>query len=449
MQSRAAEFYRRRDQRTNEYLMGNSLQEAPVHVQLGPIAAQYPAGQLAFLSLINQLARVHNKISVDIPNGSAKVLIKTTFLGTSLAEVAIKTMSQIDPYGNFTLSKRPSEKHFSIGIGVEVGDELDWYIGADRAVAYLQKSPATITPYKGSLIGAALAACLGASAMFRAQLGRQSEPRVLSAWNYKENKEADFGPEEFAFVDIGRVLMVGAGAVGASLIYWLCAFGISGENWSIMDADEVELHNTNRGLIFTAEHAGWPNLKAVKKVDVVAPLIGATPFSVWYDQCKEIKDKKFDVILALANDREVRKLLACRNAVVSLQATTGNNWLSQLHRHILGKDGCIWCRTGKLKEASFGCSTAKVERQGGKSSDAALPFLSAASALMLATALLHLQRGSLVDSSYNCWSWDFDSEYKMASRPSVRSCRAECGCILPHPIRQQINKNSKWIKLVS
>jgi molybdopterin/thiamine biosynthesis adenylyltransferase len=109
------------------------------------------------------------------------------------------------------------------------------------------------------LRGAATASCLGAAALLRAQLGLDTKPRVLSSWNYAEGPLAATGPDALESLDVGRVLLVGAGAVAASLIYWLHAFGVGGY-WIVVDKDIVRFHNINRGLIFTAGHAGWPSL---------------------------------------------------------------------------------------------------------------------------------------------------------------------------------------------
>jgi hypothetical protein len=99
--------------------------------------------------------------------------------------------------------------------------------------------------------------------------------------------------------------------------------------------DEVKLHNINRGLVFTAVDAGWLKASAVKKARRLASLIpGAKFFEEWYDQCNAAMHEVFDVVLGLANDRNVRHLIASRNTGITLQATTGTNWLSQLHRHI-------------------------------------------------------------------------------------------------------------------
>jgi hypothetical protein len=51
---------------------------------------------------------------------------------------------------------------------------------------------------------------------------------------------------------------------------------------------------------------------------------------------------------------------------------------AQLHRSLF-----LFCRAGEIEPFQFGCSTGMVAKSDGKTSDAALPFLSAASGLML------------------------------------------------------------------
>lgn len=444
------EFYRLRDRRTVEYtghLGVTDVGGAPVHVAIDATAAACAPGQLALLALANQLARVHRRITFAVPDRGVPLVVRTPFGGTTLGDALLATAA-IDPCGTFGPGTRPEGHVVSIGLGAHVGEGFDWYLGADRAIAYLHRTPVGFTPSVGTLRGAALASCLGAAAVFRTQLGLTVMPRTLSAWNYAEGAQAVPGPDSLELLDVGRVLMVGAGAVGAGLAYWLHAFGVAGD-WTVIDKDAVELHNTNRGLVFTAAHADWPHLRpeeAAKKAPVVAAVIpGARAFVGWYDECPAAREK-YDVILGLANDRNVRHLIASRNATVTLHATTGANWLSQVHRHIAGRDDCIWCRAGEVQTPLLGCSTGKVERPDGTSSDAALPFLSAASGLMLATALQRLQPGELAVGARNDWRWDFDSPFRMASS-GARRCRDDCRRVHPAHLRQRINEGTRWAAL--
>jgi len=445
------EFHRLRDRRTVEYtehLGVADVSGAPVHVAIDAVAAAGAAGQLALLGLANQLARVHRRITFAVPDPGVPLVVRTPFGGAALGDALLATATAIDPCGTFRLGTRPEGHVISIGLGAHVGEEFDWYLGADRAIAYLSRMPVGFTPSAATLRGAALASCLGAAAVFRTQLGLAVVPRTLSAWNYAEGARAAPGPDTLEPLDVGRVLVVGAGAVGAGLAYWLHAFGVAGD-WTVVDKDAVELHNTNRGLVFSAAHADWPHLRpdeAARKAQVVATVIpGARAFVGWYDDCGAVKEK-YDVILGLANDRNVRHLIAARNATVTLHATTGANWLSQLHRHIAGRDDCIWCRAGEVQTPLLGCSSGKVEQPDGTSSDAALPFLSAASGLMLATALQRLQHGELEVGARNDWRWDFDSPFRMASS-GARLCRDDCRRVHAAHLRQQINEGTRWVAL--
>lgn len=443
------QFYELRDRRSVEYLERTIEDLVPVHVSIDAMAATTAPGQLTLLALANQLARVSRRISFALPVPDATVLVRTPFRGATLNEVLLTTVREIDPCGEFTVSDRPPGSCVTIGLGADVGNGFDWYLGADRAVAHLQRSAVGFTDVPGTMRGAALASCLGCAAVFRDQLGLPVMPRQLSAWNYAEGTAAAPGPESLDAVDVGRVLMVGAGAVGAALAFWLHVFGVRGDGWAVVDRDAVELHNTNRGLVFTAHHAGWPAGTAINKAKLVAPLIpGAAPYDCWYHECTDIAEQSFDVVLALANDHDARTRLTQRNSAVSLQATTGENWLSQLHRHILGRDGCIWCRTGEAKSPVFGCSIGEVTRPGGSRSDAALPFLSAASGLMLATALQQLASGELTADTANCWSWDFGSEHRMTPRPVPHNCREGCALIPSPTVRQRLTNGTRWAKLV-
>jgi molybdopterin/thiamine biosynthesis adenylyltransferase len=295
--------------------------------------------------------------------------------------------------------------------------------------------------------GAALASCLGASAVFRAHLGRETSPRVLSAWNYAEFDDAALGPEDIPILDVGRLLMVGAGAVGAATAYWARALGADASLWTIVDGDIVKLHNTNRSMVYTARDAGWPDQRPTKKAErLSAAFPRSTPVSEWYHLREDLHEGDYDVILALANDYDVREMLAHRNAPITLQATTGNNWTSQLHRHILGVDDCVSCRTGEIHTPQFGCSTVSVGQADRPSNDAALPFLSAASGLMLVTALQRLQLGALDDGA-NRWSWDFESSYRMTATPGVCRCRDNCSSLWPAAARRTHNIKSRWAAL--
>jgi molybdopterin/thiamine biosynthesis adenylyltransferase len=89
-------------------------------------------------------------------------------------------------------------------------------------------------------------------------------------WSALHARYFDTGPRapELALpTDLGRVLQVGAGAVGCALDYWLAFLGVAG-HWTVVDGDVVEVSNLNRQLLFVAVDTAFPAGFARKKSDV-------------------------------------------------------------------------------------------------------------------------------------------------------------------------------------
>jgi hypothetical protein len=202
-------------------------------------------------------------------------------------------------------------------------------------------------------------------------------------------------------------------------------------------------------MLFTPGHSGWRGKVPLYKAVVASKYLpNSQAHTCLYHNCAEVKETKFDLILALANEYDVRTRLAQRKCAITMHATTGENWLSELHRHILGKDDCLRCRTQDIKAPTFGCSTSNLPTALESSApDAALPFLSAASGLMLATALHRLQHGDLKDGAINNWRWDFESSHKMASS-GIRRCLDDCHITPPAPLRHKLNNGTRWAHLI-
>lgn len=128
-------------------------------------------------------------------------------------------------------------------------------------------------------------------------------------------------------IDVGDVLAAGAGAgaVTTALLYWLRELGITDGVWDFLDHDVAEPHNTNRCMTMTAADAGWPNgppaIAASNKAEAVAQAIGGRPHPVWYDQWQSHRRVRHDLVLPLANERGVRRIVAQRGEPLLLPAT--------------------------------------------------------------------------------------------------------------------------------
>ena len=435
-------FYQQRDARTVAYLESNGPPSvlAPVAVHADDDACDSQAGQLALLTLVNQLMRFHRVVRVFTPNPDVALLTPPVRGGATLRDELVSLAAGIDPYSQFKLQTSPEDcsATVSIGLGGNCRDDLDWYLGWDRSVGELGRSPSSLGHGSSSdLRGAGVASVLGASAAMRAVLGMPVVPRKLSAWNFEEGDDAERGPAALPAVDAGRTLMVGAGAVATSVVYWLMQWGHRG-SWAVADADLVALHNTNRCVLFFPADAGWLNGQALRKSRCLAQYLrGVRSIDEWYHEAVEAQEEVFDTVLVLANEYDVRTLVSHRNDPIQFQATTSPLWRAQLHRHIVRVDDCPRCRMSEVRAATLRCSEAPIATEDNPDRpDAALPFLSVASGLMLVSALQHLQLGRLGSSHLNVWGWDFKSTHQM-TQSGIRRCDDDCTIRLePHALRE-------------
>ncbi len=437
-------FYQERDSRTESYLQARFPARTPVSVHVSADACETRAGQLALVTLVNQLARIHQEMRIALATPGAELLVPSLCGACALADEVGRLVHRIDPYGRFDVGSPDLEPcAISIGIGEYCRSSLAWYLGWDSSNARLDtKSCGFGRESSASLRGSGLAALLGATAIMKTALGMKTRPMVLSAWNLASDLAADPGPAELPEIDVGRGLMVGGGAVAAGVIYWLMQWG-NRSSWTLIDHDTVALHNTNRALLFFPDDAGWPNHEARTKVDCLhRHLADVAPVHAWYDEAVEAGDI-FDTVLVLANERDVRTLVSSRNDPIQLQATTGQSWLSQVHRHIAGRDDCVRCRMSDIRTPRLRCAEATIRVDGTPVADAALPFLSAGAALMLASTLQRLQLGEFGADRTNRWSWDFASGHRVHTA-SYCECRGDCSSVRGARVRRAVAGMTRW-----
>jgi molybdopterin/thiamine biosynthesis adenylyltransferase len=374
--SDAERFYTERDRRTREYGVPDVF-DTPVGLAVGPRAAATANGQFITLAIVNMLARLHRRLRILIP--PAPLVVKSLVNADRLDDAVIRLAQAIDPFIQIEVGI-PGEH--SIGLGTDCPSPTPWYVGSDAAVGVVDRAPVSTGDEPFPTLGGALAGCLAAANLLRQVWGKVPRPARLSAWDGSEGERATRGPDIRGPLDVGSVLQIGAGGVGSCFAYWLREFGVRGD-WRVVDGDTATLHNTNRSLGLLAADAGWGGGEVRNKAEVAATLFGGRALPVWYD---ELPSDGFrpDLVLPLANERSVRQQVASRGEPIILHATTSSLWEAQVHRHIPGRDDCIACRMPPpVSQVQFGCSAVRVAGSGSRSSDAALPFLSAAAGVLL------------------------------------------------------------------
>jgi hypothetical protein len=438
------EFYNQRDRSTRRLGVVDDVVERPVGVIVSSTAADSRSGQIAAVALVNMIARVHRRIRLVVP--PAPLIANPHHGGTNLAEALQNTILAIDPFNEVSVVHSVDAiPAISIGTHPTAGV---WQIGAYGARAILKNDSSEFPLADGSVLGAGLAACLGAAALFRQAHGLGVSAHMVSAWNFSEGAEAVVGPLEIGPLDVGDVLIVGAGAACSALSYWLRVLGTAGK-WDVVDKDQVTLDNTSRGLGMFAGDAGWNDSTPARKVDVIARDIGATPHYAWYDEwIKEHDEARPDLVLPLANERDVRHLIACRYDPIVLHATTSQSWQAQFHRHISGIDDCITCRMRDLKAGTLACSTGTVPDADGQSRDAALPFLSAAAGLLLTSSLYRLAAGDLTTGALNYSCLDLSLGHRLV-QSSIWNCKDTCVNRVSALALRRIAEGTRWSNVVS
>jgi hypothetical protein len=411
-------------------------------VATGSETAATETGQVLVLSAVNMLARVHPAIVLSFPD--TPLIVRSPCGGSTLAEACAKLAAAANPEIIVDAPTRTANTALCIGIGADA-THASVYAGGARFTGFTGTTPQTLTPEPSTLMGGALAVTLAAGYLFRTAIALPVIiDRSISLWTLDETTTAT-GPAACGPVEVGNAWIVGAGAIGSALAWWLYHTGLVGA-WTIIDGDCVEATNLNRSLGLFAHDAGLTGLPAVMKAEAAASLIPRSQaFPIWWDDWVATDPASPDVLLPLANERAVRAAIAAYSHPAVLHASTSPNWTAELHRHLIGRDDCIACRLPEAAPA-FACATAPALPTGdgrGTSNDAALPFLSGAAGLLALAGLLQLQHSQWPAHSRNHWRVFFDHSPAGLSRARW-PCMPTCTATSADRIRHKLHGTTRW-----
>ncbi len=268
------QFYAERDNRTN--LIYTQPQEPVLlAVSLADEWATTAIGQLTFLwlcSLIARMGRRYNRLQVWLSQGAAnsKCLIPGV-AAPNLATAVLSHLQGADPCGGYGWAERPAEGAFIVSVG-DLPTGTDGRVvrpngwGAVLADQDELNSVDLVADVDLNPVGAALAAALGAATVyhhFNRDLLSRYEPQTplwLSAHHSAATTSADeaatwsSGPRLLADLDLGRVLVVGAGALGGNMLAILGALKSLRGRVEVADDDLLEVSNLNRLVAALVRH---------------------------------------------------------------------------------------------------------------------------------------------------------------------------------------------------
>ena len=380
---------------------GGSCPTGEVALVLQPAALRYAAAYPAVIAAANLLARWVPGLSVHLP-GDPETRMGSL---TTAVAAAVKTANPFleirwvdtPPTGPcLTIGPRAT----SVPRGVRA-----W---ADGWVAVCTRDPSPVRSSEPISSVLLFAVALGVGRVFQDVWGlSQAGPPELrwDTWNHSMERGRlghALRPLPVDPPDLGRVLQVGAGAVGSNIIYLLGLMGARAD-LLVVDHDVVKIENLDRSLLFGLEDA-YPQetlktdavLRAVERFPTLR--VHPVPYK-WADFASNgYRVGDFDLALALANEDQVWPAMAHAVLPLTLQATTDSDWGVAFGTHAPGSGYCLQCRFPlEAQVTPTICAEGPVEILSAPGEaeivHASLPFQSAAAAGLLAVEIDKLALG--------------------------------------------------------
>lgn len=382
------EFYSARDNRTNMYFgIAPQYTTAKALVTADDGYLSSLAGQVALMVSVNLLSRWCRHVQVEV----ADVRRFDALGGGNLVAEAMAQARDADPYGTFGFG-RECDLHLHIGNAPPTTSAKHLTVISSRGwTAAVRRRPGGLTGGGDNPVAAAAAAVLGGAQLFRDALGKGDlyPSEFLFDAFLGQPCTAPVDHAAFQPTELGKVLMVGAGSVGSAAAYFMRLFALLAD-LTVTDADVVKVENFGRSPLF-----GVSNLNESKVAAIESALKGTsvTPHvhAAWWHELPGMDLGKFDILLPVANEYDVRWRLQVGVPPLMVHSSTGKNWNVNFGRHIPGRDDCLLDRfAGFDTPAQTACAAGAVTTPSGNRVDAALPFLSFWAGFLMAADLVRL-----------------------------------------------------------
>lgn len=390
-------WYKLRDDRTRRIDGVSGFENYALGVIVNSQVRSSYSIQIMTLITLNMLARWCRNIKVQMPSDAPAHLPNQN--GQNFREILVKMMSDVDPWGQFDFScinRDECNQILIIGQPEELISDRYVWIDASGWIAGVGNGSPTMylkTNEENNPIGPTFASCLGVAETFRRAIGL-SPSCSRSAWyslydlNRIDSINQYNSPNYISDFNFGRIYQIGCGAVASCLDSLFSLTHLRAEV-HLIDYDQVDITNCNRSF------SAYDAINRVDKVEACANILKPSrmysiPFKGSYADF--IKEKKYqnyppDLILCLANERNVWADIQHNFPPIVFHATTTPNWGINLGRHIPKVEWCIMCRFYKEIEHQFSpvCGEVEIKHESidEKPIQGVLPFLSTTAAVLL------------------------------------------------------------------
>jgi hypothetical protein len=382
------DYYDARDDRLFRYPEARRLDQTRwIAIRAAPDYLRSYVGQVAVLTAANLLGRMARRVALDIPQTA--MVPPLPWAGEDIAGFACAQMQAADPRGEYVIRPAHETDHI-VFLGASGAPVVTHGAGW---LAYHGPPPSPLpADDSANPIGAALAVIAMAARLAAHGFGAAPASALLNSFEWSHEIGAPL-PVLPPAADLGALWAVGAGSVGTAILYFLT---LATRNFSalLFDRDKVKRENITRSPVFVDEDIGSAKAEVMKAYLKRCGMADVAHEPVMLHESRKWTQRAAgtpDLVIAAANEHNVRHLIESLFPPVQIYGTTGRNWQASVIRHVPMVDPCSCCLFPEAAFTPTGCATDPEAASGGDQQvDASLPHLSFAAGLMAAAEILKL-----------------------------------------------------------
>ena len=326
-------FYLLRDARNNLRVVVPS-EPVPLSIVADSDSVAHSTGQQMILTIMNTLLRCGRRfasLSIDLPDSR----LCTTVHGiaeTTLKSAVLELAHKVDPHCKITVGQK------DYGFAIVAGNQKcaapnSVYVGVDGTNVVISKAPFSFCPYHAPVSAVVAADC----AVAEAYKHFTPLPGICAV------EDAVLELPAIEDVDIGRVLLVGAGGISHGLAWVLQWLGWRGLVVAV-DFDPIEPSNLNRYFCAFVDDVGADKPAKLSSFLGESRLI-VRPLSGSYEALrdKQIFDPNEFSHIVTAVDNVATRLEVQSDLPRSIINAGTNAWSFDTSRHVFGASACLAC----------------------------------------------------------------------------------------------------------